>query len=149
MQVTAQQTPLPPTSSPFNVNTSLHDDYAVFVFFRLPDDLHEADLGLGIESDENPVVDEPLAPCNEVGVAIPIYVKTTDKVEKIYMEAAITKAINRGSLRGKAFYHKGRRLYPEDVIGDVGIAFYDTVRLKVRLVLIVLPKILVPLRKPD
>ncbi|XGW01036.1 hypothetical protein V3C99_013750 [Haemonchus contortus] len=67
---------------------------------------------------------------NEVGVAIPIYVKTTDKVEKIYMEAAHTRAINRGSLRGKAFYHKGRRLYPEDVIGDVGIAFYDTVRLK-------------------
>ncbi|KAK6033125.1 hypothetical protein OSTOST_00658 [Ostertagia ostertagi] len=89
---------------------------------------------------------------NEVGVAIPIYVKTSDKVERIYMEAANAPAINRGSLRGKAFYHNGtnsviiqrysksatreyygtsgRRLSPHDLIGDVGIAFYDTVRLK-------------------
>ncbi|PIO67312.1 hypothetical protein TELCIR_10941 [Teladorsagia circumcincta] len=46
------------------------------------------------------------------------------------MEAANAPAINRGSLRGKAFYHNGRRLNPHDLIGDVGIAFYDTVRLK-------------------
>ncbi|KAL6741774.1 hypothetical protein Aduo_014996 [Ancylostoma duodenale] len=68
---------------------------------------------------------------NEQGVAIPIYVKTSDKVEAIYTEAATTRLIHRGSLKGKAFYHKDQRLKSTDVIGDVGIKHHDSVRLKV------------------
>ncbi|VDL70065.1 unnamed protein product [Nippostrongylus brasiliensis] len=66
---------------------------------------------------------------NEVGVCVPIYVKTTDRAERLYIEAASTRVINRGTLRGKAFYHKGRRVHPDDIINELGIQFYDTVRL--------------------
>ncbi|RCN44747.1 hypothetical protein ANCCAN_09262 [Ancylostoma caninum] len=67
---------------------------------------------------------------NEQGVAVPIFVKTTDKVEAIYTEAATTRLIHRGSLKGKAFFHKDQRLKSTDVIGDVGIQHHDSVRLK-------------------
>ncbi|ETN76410.1 hypothetical protein RB195_014078 [Necator americanus] len=66
---------------------------------------------------------------NENGVAVPIYVGKNDRVEAIYMEAATTRAIHRGSLKGKAFFHNGHRLKSTDVIGDVGIEHHDTVRL--------------------
>ncbi|KHJ78417.1 hypothetical protein OESDEN_21962, partial [Oesophagostomum dentatum] len=69
---------------------------------------------------------------NEQGVAVPIFVNTSDRVESIWMEAATTRAIHRGSLKGKAFYHNGKRLKSNDIIGDVGIADHDTVRLVVR-----------------
>ncbi|KAK6755487.1 hypothetical protein RB195_014078 [Necator americanus] len=68
---------------------------------------------------------------NENGVAVPIYVGKNDRVEAIYMEAATTRAIHRGSLKGKAFFHNGHRLKSTDVIGDVGIEHHDTVRLMI------------------
>lgn len=67
---------------------------------------------------------------NDRGICVPIYVKTSDRAEKLYLEAASTRAINRGSLRGKALYHNGRRLDPKELISDLRIAFYDTVRLQ-------------------
>ncbi|KJH49109.1 hypothetical protein DICVIV_04739 [Dictyocaulus viviparus] len=67
---------------------------------------------------------------NERGVAVPIFVRITDRVRVLLMEAASIRAIHRGSLAGKAFFHKERRLNADDVIGELGIAYYDTVRLQ-------------------
>ncbi|CAJ0590366.1 unnamed protein product [Cylicocyclus nassatus] len=66
---------------------------------------------------------------NEQGVAVPIFVKVNDPVRSIWMEAATTRAIHRGTLKGKAFFHNGRRLKATDIIGEMGIVDHDTVRL--------------------
>ncbi|KAJ1361165.1 hypothetical protein KIN20_020358 [Parelaphostrongylus tenuis] len=67
---------------------------------------------------------------NERGVAVPIHVNITDRIHVLLIEAATIRVLHRGSLHGKALYYKGRRLNEDDVIGDVGIKFYDTVRLQ-------------------
>ncbi|CAD6189632.1 unnamed protein product [Caenorhabditis auriculariae] len=67
---------------------------------------------------------------NDRGVTLPMYIKKTDRVELIWSEMAGCSSLHEGSLCFKALFNRGRRLERNDVVGEVGIQHYDTIKLQ-------------------
>uniref|UniRef100_A0A7E4W9B6 Ubiquitin-like domain-containing protein n=1 Tax=Panagrellus redivivus TaxID=6233 RepID=A0A7E4W9B6_PANRE len=67
---------------------------------------------------------------NEKGIAMPMYIRSSDMVDMIWNEVGFSKAINESTLKGKGLFFNGKKLERGHTLSDYDIKWGDVVRIQ-------------------